>query len=80
MKFGSLILILGALLTTLAGCGKIEPGTKPEEESARQIANRAQEISAAADAAVNQQISDILDSERSAADQAPQNGAAPGAP
>mgnify|MGYP000676812659 CR=1 FL=1 len=59
MKFGSLILILGTLLTTLAGCSKIEPGTKPEEESARQIANRAQEISAAADAAVNQQVSEI---------------------
>jgi hypothetical protein len=80
MKSGLQILIIGSLLTALAGCSKIEPGTKPEEESARQIANRAQEISAAADAAVNQQISDILSTERSAADQTSQNGAAPGAP
>ena len=79
MKFGSLILILGALLTTLAGCSKIEPGTKPEEESARQIANRAQEISAAADAAVNQQISDILAAESAETGPVSQNEAA-GAP
>ncbi|MFM8499997.1 MAG: hypothetical protein ACKOAN_08385 [Chakrabartia sp.] len=79
MKSSLQILVIGSLLTALAGCSKIEPGTKSDEESARQIANRAQEISAAADATVNQQISDILAAESAETGPVSQNEAA-GAP
>jgi hypothetical protein len=62
--------LFGALL--LAGCGRGVIGNQTEDESARQIANRADEISAAADAAVNQQIRDIEDA--SEAEPMPGNG------
>ena len=52
-------LIMFAVLATLTGCNSFGGRAQATDESAQQIANRAQEISAAADTAINQQIADI---------------------
>lgn len=51
-------MVLAAALL-LAGCGRTGSSSTNDDESAQQIANRAAEITAAADAAVNQQIEEI---------------------
>jgi hypothetical protein len=47
------------LLFGLSACNALSSGQQAADESAQQIANRAAAISAAADATVNQQVSEI---------------------
>ena len=52
------VFILGSAVT-LSGCNQLTGGTASEEQSAAAIANRAEEIEAAANASVNRQIAEI---------------------
>lgn len=66
-------LILGSVVT-LSGCNQLAGGTASEEQSAAAIANRAQEIEAAADASVNRQIAEIEAEANASLEAEPVNG------
>jgi hypothetical protein len=68
-----LVLLLGSAVT-LSGCNQLAGGTTSEEESAAAIANRAEEIEAAADASVNRQIAEIEAEANASLEAEPVNG------
>ncbi len=67
------LLILGSAVL-LTGCDQLAGGTASEEQSAAAIANRAEEIEAAADASVNRQIAEIEAEANASLEAEPVNG------